>query len=885
MNASLGLNPTALEPVHGSRQAQGSVLRKLISLILHKIFTFVHTDKRFKLNKTGYALIDLGTNIVPAAMNNSNVVVGGGQMWSAGTNSTLPADASGTYYQQATGIDDAGHMVGWNLGNSSGAYWANKDTTASQLGNSFPWGGGSYGVGVLAPLYMGGDGTIIGQIFGGLTYSAALATFSTGGTCSYLWIPGGDVYPPGATSQAYPASKARGHWAGNYTTGGTPVTWGAVMDSTQYDSKTAYGVNDSGVLVGQDNSGHAIIIAGTGSGTLGTGMATALNNATVLSGTNTVTQPQIVGADGSGNPTLWDYTNPDGSAATSYVAKNLNKLISSSSGWAVTAPTTNSIIPLSHPLIINNGGSIAATANYSGTNYPTGQHGVVLVSTKVTWETIGSNTTVDDNNDPVTGLPMSGGGKRIFPDKINPTDTGTGRNKVTLRVNAGIGAAGWKVYVQAFDIDDPTPDSVDIDSYGDHHIIDSNDTATVKKGNDNLSDPEGTQQTGFFTHSGTASDNATLDSTGKADFEFNVGYQPGNNYRVAVTFLNSSELSNLQVTDSTQPCYVPPEYNKYSSGFSGILSPPLTVWRRLWIEQDSMAAVPTSGSQANFRAGNITAITTNSPVSGQSTLTTDTVFGDDVNRFEHGTITINGVNYPVIGNTGNYLSHDQVVITGTPTSGAVVEKSFTIVDDDEDFLPTGWSPLMPRFGLVTNSLISKYSPAYILVVDAASYNTHTTVPFVLNEDESTYFSFYSNYNDVRQSKDLITSATCWSHLLVACYQPGTIEDDDPNTELPSSGVTVPSFLLEKFSLVFLETIRDREDFNLRNPITRSLAQADFLNQVTNVMAHEIGHTPGNQTPKQDHNELGLMGDGATVGPNFLAPTILRFRKSHTWNGD
>jgi hypothetical protein len=353
----------------------------------------------------------------PAAMNNSNVVVGGSYVWSAGTNSTL----SGT----VNGIDDAGHMVGTNGFGSPPlnlpAYWASPTATPSQLGHSFPWNGGPYGTDAFS-LRMGGDGTIIGDIYEGLIYSFTMATFNTDGTCSYLWTPGGDPDPPGDGPYAFPASKARGHWAGNYQMrnqgpGSALISidsWGAVMDSTQYASKTAWGVNDSGVLVGQDNSGHALIIAGTGSGTLGTGVAIALNNATVTSGTNVVAQPQIVGVDGSGNPTLWDYTNPDGSTATNYVAKNINQLLPPNSGWAVTATTTNSLASypgITHPIIINNGGSIAATASYSGTDtaYVSGTNGALLIPAELAVDANRDGTIVmatDSANPANAGLPV-----------------------------------------------------------------------------------------------------------------------------------------------------------------------------------------------------------------------------------------------------------------------------------------------------------------------------------------------------------------------------------------------------------------------------------------------------------------------------------------------
>lgn len=498
---------------------------------------------------------------------------------------------------------------------------------------------------------------------------------------------------------------------------------------------------------------------------------------------------------------------------------------------------------------------------------------VLLIPLKVTWETIGSNTPIDDNNNPVSGSPMPGGGKRIYPDKLNPTDTGTGRNKVTLRVDTGGSGAGWTVYVKVFDVADPTPDPT--------HVIHAHGTATGDTvGGDNFTDPASTPLTGSFTSHDSTVDTAhgTLDSTGKHDFEFNVGYQPGNNYRVAVTFFKPDDLNNLQVTDSTQSGYVPMDASKTPSGFSGGMSPPLTVWRRLWIEQDSMAAVPTTGPQQNVVSGiGVVSITRDSPVTGQSTLGSGQLFGDSANRFENGTMTINGVNYPVVSNTHNSLVADSVVITGTPSDAAVLGKPYTLVDDDEYGLPSGWSPLMPRYSIINNAVISRYAPSYILPVDAATYNTHPSVAFYLNDE---------SYSDMSASKDLTTSATCWTHLVTAAYQPNQSEDDDPNTESHLFGGTFSTLFGNKeVSAVWLETIRDSDDLVLRSPMTLALGQTDFLNSVANITSHEIGHAPGNQTEDQDHAEGGIMTAGGQGGNTFTAPSLLRLRKSQTWNGD
>jgi hypothetical protein len=489
MNAVPRLNPTPLKPAHGSRQAQPPVLRKLIYPIRHKKFTYVPTNRLFKLNKTGYAVIDLGTNIgqakyafsfditaaplavtgltatanvneidlawsdppynpmasltvlqstdggvtwttiatldpsatsfaaanlnpglsysykigsnrntsggsattgataptpplpspryavvdlgtniTPVAMNSNCDVVGGTTLWSQGTNYNL--SSGGFTNPAATGIDDSGHMAG----NSAGqiVYWAGKTSTPVGLGTNVLLPGGSAPFGIQSgEACMGGDGSIAGTVgYNHDLIGDVAATFTPGGSPAWLWSP--NPTNQGLPNNVSTPSKARGHWAGNYTSS-SGGGGGAVVDGTEYPGQLAYAVNDSGVAVGTDYT-NAIIIAGTGAGTtLGPGYAGALNSVTVMSGTNVVAQPQIIGnttSSSSGNPMLWDHTNLDGTTSSTYVGKNINTLIPANSGWSVD-----------YVAAINNAGCIAGTANYSGTNaaIPQGYHGVILV--------------------------------------------------------------------------------------------------------------------------------------------------------------------------------------------------------------------------------------------------------------------------------------------------------------------------------------------------------------------------------------------------------------------------------------------------------------------------------------------------------------------------
>ena len=62
------------------------------------------------------------------------------------------------------------------------------------------------------------------------------------------------------------------------------------------------------------------------------------------------------------------------------------------------------------------------------------------------------------------------------------------------------------------------------------------------------------------------------------------------------------------------------------------------------------------------------------------------------------------------------------------------------------------------------------------------------------------------------------------------------------------------------------------------------AREKCANEFLGTVAHEIGHSPGNNTEGSDHDELGIMGEGdAPLGADTFTPaTILRFRKAQQW---
>ncbi len=78
----------------------------------------------------------------------------------------------------------------------------------------------------------------------------------------------------------------------------------------------------------------------------------------------------------------------------------------------------------------------------------------------------------------------------------------------------------------------------------------------------------------------------TLDANGEANVIFETTKQPGDNFRVAAAF-SQSDLEHVQVYDPEHSQFIEADSDKQVSGFNGVLSPMLTVWRRLWLEFDS----------------------------------------------------------------------------------------------------------------------------------------------------------------------------------------------------------------------------------------------------------------------------------------------------------
>ena len=439
-------------------------------------------------------------------------------------------------------------------------------------------------------------------------------------------------------------------------------------------------------------------------------------------------------------------------------------------------------------------------------------------------------------------------------------------------------------------------------------MVDPNQDA----GDDNIDDYLNTPKPGQFVVGSATSTTAavTLDANGEAEIDFQVGMQPGNNYRVVATLEDvPGNFDQLQVADSTATdTFVTPD-DEQITGFTGagVASPMLTVWRKLHIEQDSMEAVPASGDEKNYIEGTIAAV----DVEGSSaTIDLGQIFYTQSlgqnnqsliqnNLFVKGRIEIDGIatfdenGIPIMeitsyspGVSGPGFT-ENASITVSPAPGSSIEGlSFKLYDDDERGLMGTYTPLLPRFDLISNDVINKFAPSYITIVDADSLglNPNKTVPFkrhLVNDNQTA--SIANDSEDLGSHAD---DKDFWTLLVTACFQGSVSEDRDPDSEDPPlEGEMLENVynLSPAFATIFMEGIREHfhTQLNHSNPSNVETAVLAFPGRIADIVAHEIAHGPDGSLTGDDHDEGFLMGAGVQ-GANFSAESVARFRKAETW---
>lgn len=224
--------------------------------------------------------------------------------------------------------------------------------------------------------------------------------------------------------------------------------------------------------------------------------------------------------------------------------------------------------------------------------------------------------------------------------------------------------------------------------------------------------------------------------------------------------------------------------------------------------------------------------------------------------------------------------------TGPPPSSAdqalFIGQDFELWDDDDRGLQAGTTPL-PKLGLISSKVNSYFKPAYIDIVPLPdsnnprrllAYRSHVNLQTVADVLLSPLDDFQDNAGRDR--------AGWWYHFICAAYQADVIRDFDPFEYGGLLGATTELPALPMFSVVLVEAIRDRLTTAF-DPLAAGFQ--DHVSKLLDiVVAHEIGHTPGNDSETLDHAEEGIMTYNPSIYDDSFSPTSLRrFRNVTKWN--
>ena len=437
---------------------------------------------------------------------------------------------------------------------------------------------------------------------------------------------------------------------------------------------------------------------------------------------------------------------------------------------------------------------------------------VVKVDTLV-WETRGSNTALDtcENN----------GDDRIYPGQQDQDDTSAAyRKTVYIKATITPAVANGRVYFSVWDVDDPSSST---------SPIDTNDILGVGFGGDNRG-----------SSSLASPSYADTNASGEAMIIFTVSLRPGDNYKAtaATSLTRLNEMTAIKAEQSD--AYLPDTVKR-----SGML----TVWRKVYIELDSMQA----GTLAdNLQSGTVAEALYDGPSNTTSIEIEDVVsdFEKD-DQFNGGYITI-----AVIGtlsvvdfeaNTGN----ENVFVSGNQV--AAYDKVYSVYDDDMDYV--GGS-IVYKFSLPddpdTSTVAAKLQPAYVTpVVDAT---TDSIISFDRNINSTSEFTAVTD-----SDRQYLLSKVCDSFIsvhLVGAFQPGADVDNDPSISGNDESEVYGEALESNMGiLIYFETLRD------------ALAAGAGAEELVTVV-HELGHCLG-----PDHGDGGIMADG----PSFSDISLDKIR--------
>jgi len=277
---------------------------------------------------------------------------------------------------------------------------------------------------------------------------------------------------------------------------------------------------------------------------------------------------------------------------------------------------------------------------------------------------------------------------------------------------------------------------------------------------------------------------------------------------------------------------VPPS-NEQVENFDGRITDMLTVWRRLWTENDTMKAPPKPRPRPDrfpglsIRWAEVDLWVDGTQRAGYTTFGVAPGLPGGRDFYEGGTLVIKEVgSYRIVANTAR-----RITVQGRLSNSEVRRAQATWAvakDDDRNWVP-GYGVLLARLDLVREEVKEEFKPAYIKVMDARRWNKRRYVGFINNHLEPGYRGRRDPADD---AKDLWSTRKFWTHLVVTAWQPIQSKDNDPDAEPGRLGLTLRR---REYSAIYMETIRDvvRERWPNRS----------FVDKVCGTVAHEIGHGP------------------------------------------
>ncbi len=513
----------------------------------------------------------------------------------------------------------------------------------------------------------------------------------------------------------------------------------------------------------------------------------------------------------------------------------------------------------------------------------------VLGIESIEWKGKGNGIEDGDTLDPDPNWPSMFAEKswRVFPGKRwkNDAPEDEPRNIVDVEVTLNVKPVRPVNFIfRALDVDDPSADDDEVDR---------EDDARDNRG-------EAPYHWGGFPDDPKDYLTLEFDDITKT-FPFRVTMQPGDNVRIVGggDVMTLMELENddkilseagpvhtikivdaniMEATGSVGKSRVQ-EHEKYTTDV-------LTVWRKLYLEIDSMDIVKDNEVTAEIVDIEDAGLYDDSLLNAVNIINGDnrrqqwvTInknlfenLPDEskayreglVNNYRTGTMKIGEQPFNTNGNTANEFGNDKILIVhgqGGQVLGKGVKKMAVTLVDDDAFKND--DPLPP---LPTNEIKPAFEPAYILPVEDKAPNSNKTAPFRLHFKDDTQKYLKGVFAEGFDNKDYDEDPAIWVVYLLNAFQGKLNEDGDGEGGL--SGQTDGHKTTGRNgygAAVFQESGRETAD-------AYAAKNAGTGWQLPDVAPHEIAHLFGAR-----HSDGGLMSYDEVKTTDFEPITLDKIR--------